>query len=260
MRKIGIDESSMPDIIYKYRTWSNDEHKRMITKREVYFCSPLKMQSDYELYFDIDMWQYFYDYAPMANIFDHEDRVHFADENFSQKKEIIDAQKDKIRHILNKETTVFCASELSNNEKLWSDFAYSGRGFCVGLNLREIMKNLPTSSSAQKVIYCEKPPLIKAVATDDDKIERFLTCLFSLNIKFEKEKEIRLVKINIESKKNILPEGCFKEIILGYDISNEDKREILDSVKSNFQFIKVKKAIKTKEGLEFEEINSFITE
>jgi len=38
----------LPRILYKYRDWKNEKHKRLITEQEIYFPSPLDFNDPFD--------------------------------------------------------------------------------------------------------------------------------------------------------------------------------------------------------------------
>lgn len=252
-QEVDIDKSTMPDIIYKYRNWDNPKHRRIITDKEIYFASPLEMEEMHELYFEIDFgridnkdqfYNFFYQTAHQFGYYSHTERDSIAKYMVCNSPILKDANrrnhKEWFRQKLNVHATVFCASEHRDNLNLWQQFGGNGKGFCVGLNLKEITKEPKISSTISKVQYLDKPSFVPAITYDEKEvILKYLTCLFSLNNMFSAENEIRLVKLFMEKKANILPEKCFIELVLGYDISEKNKKEILKNVKNNFKSIQI---------------------
>jgi len=267
-QEIDIDDSSMPEVIYKYRTWKNKNHKKIITEKKIYFASPLEMEEAHELFFNIDfsrindkklLYEYLYDTAPQMGYFDSESRDKIAKYMVANypplSPEVQNNFKDQLRQELNSDTSVFCGNEHRDNINLWNQFGGNHKGFCIGLNLKEISKIPRIASSIRRVEYLKNKPKVHVFTTNQlEYREKFLTCLFSLHTMFSGEDELRLVKILIQEKENVLPEYCFRELILGKNISEKDKREILDIVNSNFTNLPVKQAVEKDGKLDFIEI------
>jgi len=264
----NIDDSSMPEVIYKYRTWKKDKHKRVITNKAIYFSSPLEMEEFHELFFDIDfsrienkqmLYKYFYDTAPQQGYFAHAERDGIAKLMVDNYPNLTPEFKtnfyENFRKGLDEDSSVFCASEHKNNINLWNQFGGNHQGFCMGLNLKEISKLPRIASTIRKVEYSKDKPNVPVLTMNQlEFIEKYTTCLFSLNQMFSDEDELRLVKLFIAEKENVLPDNCFKELILGTKISGKDKSEILKIVEINFPGLPVEQAINDAGILKFNKI------
>lgn len=266
-KEVDIDESTMPNIIYKYRNWKNQVHKTILTERKIYYPTPLQMEAVHELFFDMDFtrlddkdlfYEYFYN-SPLNKSLTPESKASEANFRLNNSPILKPENRGNLRELfrreLDKHTSVFCASEHKDNLNLWNQFGGNHEGFCVGLNLKEIAKNPEVFGSAKKVNYGESPPLIHAYSMSESETrDRFFTCLYSLPKMFSNENEFRLVKINVKEKENILPDYYFNEVILGCNIPSNHKTEILSIIKNNFKTIKVEQAIYKDNKLEFERI------
>ena len=112
-----------PSILYKYRDWNNEYHKKIIT--------------DYELYMPLS--------HQLNDIYD------------GQLYEIINNQK-----ITTHETGVFSLCEEANNNVMWSHYGNSHKGFCIGFNVAELF-NILKDASLGKVSYRGEFPSINDI-------------------------------------------------------------------------------------------------
>ena len=267
-QETDIENSSMPEVIYKYRTWANKNHKKVITEKKIYFASPLEMEEMHELFFDVDFsriedkklfYQYFYEKAPQRGYFTHEERDRVA-KYMVEHSPILNPEnrnnhQENLRNDLDKYTSVFCASEHKNNMNLWNQFGGNHKGFCIGLNLKEITKIPQIASSIQKVQYSKEKPKVNVFTMNQfEFIEKFMVSLFSLHEMFSDEDELRLVKVFMKEKENKLTDNCFRELILGANISDKDRGEILQIVDENFPNLPVEQAIEKEGKIDFEKI------
>jgi len=142
-------------------------------------------------------------------------------------------------------TGAFCTSVEWDNVKMWETWGNLGEGYCVGLNLSELRKveklrglnspvNYYSSNSIPKISIFEPKTL-------ENTIGDFHKQLFSVPARLDYEKEFRFTKINSDEKgfpypyttdDRIvkLPISCYDSIYFGYEISSQDKQEILNCI------------------------------
>lgn len=227
-----------PSILYKYRDWNNEYHKKIIT--------------DYELYMPLS--------HQLNDIYD------------GQLYEIITHKK-----IETHKTGIFSLCEEANNNVMWSHYGNSHKGFCIGFNVSELF-NVFKDSFLGRVLYKDNFPNIhdikKCIINNDyDTIDGLN---FTKSKEWEYEKEYRFKKIKLDNslknndygnqlKKTALEElkisikiediddyfnsfpsdHIFKltnksinEIIFGWNTSLENINEIQKLVNKNFENVK----------------------
>ncbi len=250
---------SLPKILYKYRTWTKTEHKRLLTNCEIYFSAPSELDEntecalprDYDSVSEKMILQFClnkaFEFYRTGNIM-FDDLINqtrelyaantFHDIELREGKEIIN--KNRINEVL----SIFCATETSNNERLWNTFARDKTGYCVGIDFTEIYSNQNVFGSCGKVNYYdeENPPKVPAISLDDsDGAVKMMKIIYSLPKKFEKENEFRLSKSYMQNKTVQLKPEWIKEIILGSEISDKDRNEIISIAKTKYPHAKLKR-------------------
>jgi len=234
-----------PSILYKYRDWNNEYHKKIIT--------------DYELYMPLS--------HQLNDIYD------------GQLYEIITHKK-----IETHKTGIFSLCEEANNNVMWSHYGNSHKGFCIGFNVSELF-NVFKDSFLGRVLYKDNFPNIhdikKCIINNDyDTIDGLN---FTKSKEWEYEKEYRFKKIKLDNSLknndfgNQLKKGALKEldisidginnyfnsfpsdhifkltnksineIIFGWNTSSEDINEIWCLVNKNFENVKFYKIDRDKQ-------------
>ncbi len=235
-----------PDIIYKYRTWKNPFHKKALTDNEIYFALPNEFNDSFDCNITVD-------YSKLDNndkIFEYATKivVDASKKNKMPKKkmiaeiyrvaEIINSEKDSLQKDndkfilkkINEHIGVFSASILCDNFLLWSHYADSHRGYCIGYDVKQIKDSIGNSNGGY-VHYNDNYPKISPLNEVD-----LLTSWLQVNYKaqcWEYEKEFRISKLykqrrDQQNRVSVIPNECIKEIILGAYIDKKNRQEIIE--------------------------------
>jgi len=246
-------ESNYPEIIYKYRDWSDPHHKRVLTKNELYLASP----SDFNDPFDCRI-------APNFKLLDTKEKIqryvdeatirHFEtltkqnrDLKFEMKRieerltnNIEDVQKDHEKQLFNTQDTYYGILSLScrwDSILMWSHYANNHKGYCVGFWEEKLRNSNLFGSGGQIHYYPENEyPLIDPF--EKDQIENILHETQSKAYDWKYEEEFRIKKLffpKIPTKEDriiTIPDDFISEIILGLSITEEDENEIIEIAKA----------------------------
>jgi hypothetical protein len=245
-----IEEIKLPDIIFKYRDWDDNNHKRILTDNEIYYASPyecseaheLTLEKDYSGITEDDIYNYIYTTAPEKGYTTPEQRHEIA-KIMVKKTPFHDPRYRKnietqFKQILNKRLSVFSVSEHRDNFNLWNVFANSETGFCVGLSPDCMFHSGAIFGKAAKVKYypAATPPKIKAALLKpfDESVEETYELIYNLPDFYSDEDEFRITKMDIPNRQIKITAECYKQIILGANISDKSRQEIIDVAKINF--------------------------
>lgn len=147
-----------------------------------------------------------------------------------------DGYNDFIKSI-NEEIGIFSLSENNSNILMWSHYADSHKGYCIGLDYNVL---LSLAGRIEPVIYSEKFPklsLFPKSLTDD-----FMQLFITKSKDWEYEKEVRIV-MRFKARQTIkIPDKCIKEIIFGYKMEEKHKNEIIDLTKTRSSPIQIYEA------------------
>jgi hypothetical protein len=250
---IPFDEIKLPNILYKYRDWRNLEHKRILTKKEIFFSSPsglgdhyeclpikyeLNNQSAYDFYYNTAHVKINGCFSPECR---HGIATQMIKEYDSNKYKFEEEANKKLRETLDSQLSIFCASDTYENTRLWNDFGAEDYGFCIGFNMKKLFLKNELFGCGGKVRYREEKIIVKnRIPTNEcERVEDMIEMIYSLPKIHEKEEEYRLSKFNIVDRKIEISSEAIEEVILGRHMSNNDKDEIISILKTDFPNIKI---------------------
>jgi hypothetical protein len=161
---------------------------------------------------------------------------------------------------LNRDMSIFCASEVQDSIEMWSYYAQDHSGMV--LEFLPFIGNSPFSV-AQPVKYLSKiPRLSSAELVNSAKLAKLTIDRITLtkSLGWRHEKEWRIVSSMRDKSKSfeLLPfnRNELGSIILGVKSSSSDRAEVIELARKNFPFAKIYKAhlSKTDFAMHFEEI------
>lgn len=240
-----IKEMDLPPVLYKYRDWTDENHKRVLTHNELFLASPASFKDEFDCKVPIR-----YDLLTDKEIYDKYFKLSkFENPNFNRqqhRKSARDWQKkglmrDKQRleeldkeffDKFNKLYGVLSLTAIYNNIDMWNYYSDNGKGFCVGFNTIPLLNLSKYFGDGGNVSYYDTLPIIKEI--DPPEKKHFLQ-IYSKLRKWEFEKEYRLTKFNIENRQVVIPSEFFSQIIIGDKMSDDFKTEIITLSKNKFE-------------------------
>jgi len=248
-----MDEAlkDMPEILYKYRDFKNDFHQRLLFNQELYFTSASKFNDP----FDASLpYKYKEDQLTEANIFlkyysvlkrEHpkwgESEIHEAAYQ-AQRKGLMkdDIQQERFNENINKDINntfgIVSLSETPNDILMWSHYANSHTGFCVGLDSKFISQNFNPVISLHQIICQNEIPRIDLF---EDPIIYFIKILCTKSKCWEYEKEFRLVYRDFVNKSLDITEWAIKEVYLGAKMPHLEKQALIKKLIAQYSSVKV---------------------
>jgi len=264
----------MPSL-YKFRDWNDSLHRRILTEREIYFASPNQFNDPFDCFL-----------IPRYDLLSENEKL-------DKYKELIKSDRPQLNSIevlreakkwhrlklLDGKNFLERAENLlrTNNERygifsvtktkdpilLWSHYANSHKGFCVAFNTVLLTENIRNSffyikiiSHDVDVVYSNNYPLLipRKEITPKEYIEKPLSTKASY---WSYEEEMRFILFDITRTPLKLEQEVYDSIILGCNISDADKNEIIETSTSRFQSIKIFQAKKhlTQYALEYERLH-----
>ena len=242
-------EMDLPPTLYKYRDWTEEKHKRVLTHNELFFAPPALFEDEFDCKVPIR-----YDLMTDEEIYEKylnsskEENPHFTRQQHRkfardwQKKGLL---RDK-RHLedIEKEFSekfnnlfgVLSLTAIHDNYEMWNKYANKGKGFCIGFRTIPLFELSQYFGGGGEVIYYDELPIIK----ESDPLEKkhFLQIHSKLRI-YEFEKEYRVTKFNIKNRKATIPNNIFVEIIIGDKMTDEMKNEIIELAKQKFSHVSI---------------------
>jgi hypothetical protein len=248
-----LDDIELPSIIYKYRTWSDNFHKRFITEREVFMASARSFEDDLDCRnptrFDLLTNRQIYDYYDWSSKEENPNFTRQQHRKFARSwakksliKDIKSVEKwkaDTLEEYYDHDG-ILSLTENWNNDEMWKKYSDDGKGFCIGYNTREMFKYL---GGGGPVEYVDELPIILP--------EPFMQFAEALRNRvyhklkkwtFEDEYRTKMFwphVATIQDRQIQLPKEAFNKIILGNNISENDKAELIKNVTSHIGDIEI---------------------
>lgn len=244
----SLKDVELPNIIYKYRDWSETYHKRFISHLEIFFASPETFEDNFDCCnptrFDLLTKEQIYEYFMWSSKIDNPNftrqQHRFFARNWSKKSAVNDKRivKEFIENSVKeyyKHQGILSLTENHNNDFMWQKYANKETGFCIGYNTRELFQFL---GSGGEVEYVDELPII----LPEPFMEPFVAMrnqIFFKHNKWNEEEEYRTSKFypniaTIEDRQVKIPKKCFNKIIIGSNMIEENKvylkAEILEKI------------------------------
>lgn len=263
----------IPKCFYKYRKWKKKQ-KRILTHNEIYFASIDQFNDPFDCRIPIrldklsrnERLNWVFEMAKRELPDKDEDAL------WKAAKEVVESPEHKGENLLKKirksqnkfiekNVGVFSMTTDCQNIIMWSHYADSHSGFCVGLSVLKLLdfcKNKQKKTGCKfdrmQVDYAYKYPFIDANLLRTGKA---LTQVLATKSKFWKyEREYRLLIHDVTRWPIKLPDGIITCVILGCESDDELRTDIISILRQKTIKPSLYKA-KMKDlsfGLDFEEI------
>jgi hypothetical protein len=235
---VDFEELKLPEILYKYRSWSNPDHRAIITDQIVYLAAPFdfedpmdcKLQKDYSLLTQEDIYQrYFSDSAKFHPGWTIQQHRKF--ERDWQRKTIMshtDLVKKKQNEHLVEFNDLYGVLSLTTNptsKVMWIKYGENHSGFCIGFNPKVLCRLI---GAGGEVVYYDELPITHP---KDPILLEFNKQVYSKEKKWNFEEEYRTYRIfpkpaSVSDRRVKIPISSFKEIIFGSKMPELHKVEI----------------------------------
>ena len=238
--------NELPEIIYKYRNWTSEFHKKVLTENQVFLSAPSDFNDPFdcrisknhllldtpekiEEFIEKGMREHF-EYL-MENGFDIENERNYL------RKRLKDLPKyQKEFEVINEEYTdkylgVLSLSGRWDSILMWSHYGDFHKGYCIGFD-EEKLRNSGLFGKGGNVSYDDKFPKIDPFDDDTPKTSFYQTHWKAKD--WEYEEEYRLTKLffdkpDEEPQRTVtFQEDCIREVIIGMKTSEEQKEEIIE--------------------------------
>jgi hypothetical protein len=253
-------EYNLPPILYKYISWDNEHHKKILTENEIFFSSPSNFNDPFDSSISVhkeDIEQIDDDKAlEICRIHIKQKYPNLSEEEVNDtankrydKNLKYDHENIIFAHKIQQDASyenfgIFSLSEIPHNILMWSHYANSHRGICIGFST-SILKSCFHESSLEnrfsimprKVEYrTDRPkfePLVEAPIN-------FYNQFSVKSIDWQYEKEWRYILLDRTNYKVKIPQEAICTIILGGRISRNHRLEIIEILRSRGKIIELK--------------------
>lgn len=239
----------IPETLYKYRSWGSEYHRSLLTKNEIFLASPANLNDP----FDASL-PFRYDQAEMTpdNIFRklvEVGKTNWPDKSDAELHEIaFERQKSgvfengdywKEHHATAKEAMhntfgILSTTTKNNNLLMWAHYADCHRGFCVGLNSKILFETI--GGTIGRVQYAESFPLMPLFGQNT---HHMVAMLNTKSPEWEYEDEYRLTKHGASNVAFAIPPEAITEVVFGCNISDKDRKEIIEVLDSKLPHVRL---------------------
>ena len=240
-----------PRVLYKYRTWNDANHKKVLNENSLYMASPRKFD-DIK---DCRVPQKFPSQEELRDYFTTKDKFENPYRSRGERRELVRrlvkesplSNPRKLAERLGqiKEEFNDCFGVLSmtanpSNDEMWKQYSYNHRGICVGFDTKSLFESM--NGGGGEVQYTDELPIIDLLK--DNLLEKHIKNVYFKERKWEFEEEYRLHKMwkhkASDDERNIqLPDNCITEIHIGKFVDPKDKTEILKIAKEKYPKAKI---------------------
>lgn len=267
----------LPKFLYKFRRWDDNFHKRLLTHNEIFLSSPIKFNDPFDCTISVrydkankqEIFRETIEYIQQANpLIGRAEARRLAIE---QMRKGIYKDPDHLERFYKefqpqtrfRNFGILSLTEDARNIVMWSHYADSHKGFCVGFDAEKLSKLDQTiyqqlgekiKLGLYKVEYQVNYPFFDAFKMNEE--EFVVKPLIAKSCYWEYEKEYRLITKNRTNQPIQLSDGIILRIILGCKMSTPYKEEIKDFLKNINSPIELFEAkLKTESfGLNFERV------
>lgn len=254
--------SDIPDVLYKYRDWSNEYNRKFLTFCELYFSNNYSLNDPFDLQLPIriphtppfDEKSFYEDFLSSNGRKPNELELKTASNQWTvlveNNPDIVQEFKAHLKTEAKKieeKLGVFCLSTKNDSTLMWGHYANSHKGFCVGLDtekLRKYMhKQFPKSGGLRRVTYQSDIPLYNYTLSAENILSYVNSRLITKFSDWEYESEVRIVIGDFANITHRIPNDIFTEVIFGFKMDDTQRGEIRNTCSSLFPDMKFFEAI-----------------
>jgi hypothetical protein len=235
----------IPKTVYKYREWENIDHQRILREHAIWVPDSLNFNDPfdcnipiaYELIATDDQMaeRFVRNLVPKRNrtLQEVEDEIQSKlKENLHKNLQFLEECKNDLLRSARKENGVFSVTPIKDNILMWSHYANSHRGFCIGFDSFKLFDFLGGGGSVR---YEKQFPIISPV---EERGVQHLLQVLTKSFHWAYEVEYRLTTFAIPNTAIEIPKECITEIIFGSRISEASREDMCKVLKENLPHVK----------------------
>ena len=243
-----------PKVVYKYRDWENDFHKKTLLNSELFLSSPARFNDPYDCKIPIAYWKLASDmhlrneYFPQVvkkffSELSHEEQMRKVeelkkDEKFADAK-WHEAQEVESHDSIAKTFGIISFSEFKDDVRMWSHYSNSHTGFCIGFKSEKLFFTDSRFGAGGKVDYVSEFPIILPT---EDNFKKITKILYSKSNDWSYENEYRITKIHASDSVIRFTSDEVEELIIGCSASDSNTEAIINICKCNLPGVPIFKA------------------
>jgi hypothetical protein len=259
-----IDEPIIPcpDLLFKYRDISNLLHLETLTELSIFLPSANKFNDPFDCKIPLEYIKLETDEELRRNfarklimmhgsveekneIENHVERF-MEKKHLSNKDELFQFEENDIKKL--NEFGIFSVSTIPNNLLMWSHYANSHKGICIGFNAKKLY-DICNFSMLGPVTYFDKYPNMSLLRDNEDLL---YNQLYNKSLDWYYEKEFRYIKINGANTKVQFTSDIIEEIYIGCLTSPADLILIKQLRKEKFPDVRLYECKKSRNGYHLE--------
>ena len=250
-----------PPTLYKYRAFNNYA-LRLLSENEVFFSAPNRLNDPRNCRLPL-----LYEKGPLKQMYNKNlENLKYVAAYLSRKErkkeaermaKIMYANRDdparreefrkSIAENMNKTVGILSLSAVNNNPLMWSHYADSQSGFCVGFDTQELLR-LVDKVTWQKIFilfenvtYYHEMPQINPYKMNDEEV--FRAMVFSKSNHWAYEEEYRLMCADRPDFTLALNSNIISNVLLGPNCSQENEQKAIEILKFRGDNILLFKAV-----------------
>lgn len=239
--------ASNPPNLYKYRFWDDEYHKKVLIEGELFFSSPSLFNDPYDCGLPFRPHPDSFDPIIIKEKLEEVTARHFPElthdvDAFNEQcaKQLFLIQQNPQSWFeenwrlgpdpLHQHFGILSLTPHPNNYLMWSHYANSHKGFCVGFDTRKLVESI--AGHFQKVQYSDEIPMISL--EEDFTNDIFPKLLYTKSAIWQYEDEYRLSKIHNSNTAITFDPIALTDIYFGCKTPYEHQVEIIDIVRGKY--------------------------
>lgn len=242
--------TNLPSTVYKFRSWSDEFHRRIITHRELYFANfrSFMAKEEHDLRFE---WKFDKSLLmkklkiivdkkhPTYSKREKEVKIKYYFNSFLKEGlENMPRMKQELLDLFDSERGIFSTTINPRNEKIWQVFGNGFEGFALGFDSSFIYDYIDFQAYSSQIEYYD-PMSAPSLSINDylkgNNEKNTWKLIMTLPNKYRAENEYRVTKVICDNeRKFILDSKYFKELIIGHKMGRSDRDHMIGIAKNNF--------------------------
>ena len=251
--------SEVPDVLYKYRDWGDEYHRRILTHREIFFApsdsfndpfdctiqpkiNPAKADEKAMLERAYEVLRFHHPLVPEDQLRAKATaRMRSPAYNDRAERRAWLREFERVRRDC---FGIVSLTALPDHNLMWSHYACAHTGFCVGLDVQKLTED---EAVLQRVNYVSQYPDWEYLDLPMSIGQFILDAVTTKSLDWAYESEWRLLKATKGRHESLtdrdrtvkLPSGAIREVYMGCRMPKEKREEILDALRAYGDSVRV---------------------
>lgn len=229
----------IPKTVYKYRDWNDLNHRKILQDIALWVPDSLDFNDPFDcnipIAYELLLTNEALGEAFVRKLVGHkgEDEVQKRLKEAKYKDATFIANyKEEILNSNRKVHGIFSVTPVNNNILMWSHYANSHKGFCIGFDSLKLFEHL---GGGGPVSYPKEFPIISPVENRDKQYE---DQVMTKSVHWGYEAEYRLTTFKTTNQNIEIPKEAISEVIFGARMSPTHKDEIKKILAANLPHVK----------------------